>query len=296
MKKNFNGVVAALVTPFTRTGAINHNELKRLVRYLINQHIDGFYVGGSTSEAFLLSQDERKEILETVVAENNGDKFIVAHVGHISTDFAIELAQHAKSCGVDAVSAINPFYYKFSTEEVLDYYRDIALTSRMPLFIYNFPDFSGFSFTNDMLCKLREDTPVIGVKFTSKDFYEMERMKSANADLTIWNGYDEMLLSGLAAGADGGVGSTYCCILPIIKGIYDSFGHKDIQAAQSYQRIANDFIDVIVKYGVYASIKTILGFDGLNFGSCRKPFKTISEQGVAELRAVYEKYRVTLKS
>ena len=57
---------------------------------------------------------------------------------------------------------------------------------------------------------------VAGVKFTSSDFFQLERMKRAHPDLTIWNGYDEMLLSGLSAGADGGIGSTYNVLCPTI--------------------------------------------------------------------------------
>ena len=74
MKKEYAGLHAALVTPYTETGEVNYRELKKLVRRLIAEGIDGFYVGGSTAETFLLTESERKGILEAVLEENNGEK------------------------------------------------------------------------------------------------------------------------------------------------------------------------------------------------------------------------------
>jgi N-acetylneuraminate lyase len=290
MTREYKGLLAALVTPFDREGKVNTRELRKLVRLLIGKGIDGFYTAGSTGEAFLLSIEERKEILQAVLEENNGEKLVIAHVGHISTSFAADLAADAHRQGADAVSAISPFYYKFSFEEIKNYYFDIIEACGLPMFIYNFPDLSGFSLTTEKLKVLRENRLVSGVKFTSNNFYELERMKTQNPDLAIWNGYDEMLLSGLSAGADGGIGSTYCCILPLIRGIYDNYIKGDMTEARIFQQRANSCIDIICRHGVFASIKTMLSFEGLSFGNCRKPFKQITAQGIEELKEIYQKH------
>ncbi len=290
MSKQFSGVLSALVTPYTEQGEINIAELKRLVRYEINKGIDGFYVGGSTGEAFLLTQEERKRILEAVVEENNGEKLVISHVGQISTSFAIDLSLHAKSVGVDAISAISPFYYNFSVKEIKDYYFDIVDHCDMPMFIYNFPAFSGFALTNDILQEFCQNPNIIGVKYTSNDLYQMERMKALNPDLVIWNGYDEIFLSGLVAGADGGIGSTYNCMGQLIRRIYDNYKNGDMEAAKEVQKIVNNVIGVMIKNGVIASVKALLEFDGFSFGGCRRPFAAITEDGKKELFAVYQKY------
>ncbi len=121
MNKKFGGIYAALVTPYTKDGAVDYENVKRLVRHLINNDIDGFYVGGSTAEAFLLTEEERKKILEAVVEENNGEKPVICHTGAISTDMAISYAKHAEAVGADAVSSISPFYYKFSEAEIIGF-------------------------------------------------------------------------------------------------------------------------------------------------------------------------------
>lgn len=290
MKTDFSGIAAALVTPYTTQGDVNYSELRKLVRYLIKKGIDGFYVCGSTAEVFLLTPEERKAILEAVVEENNGEKFVIAHVGQISTDMAIDMAVHAKSAGADAISSISPFYYPFTGDEIKNYYFDIMDYSDMPMFIYNFPKFSGFNLTNEILTEFRQNPHVIGVKFTSNDFFQMERMKTMHPDLVILNGYDEMLLSGLAAGADGGIGSTYNCMSPLIRRIYDNQRAGNYNMARSYQQQVNHVIEIMVKYGVFGSVKALLEMQGFSFNGCRKPFAPVPAQGITELRAVHEKY------
>ncbi|MBQ4640789.1 MAG: dihydrodipicolinate synthase family protein, partial [Clostridia bacterium] len=69
------------------------------------------------------------------------------------------------------------------------------------------PVLSGFSLTPELLDEMCKCPWVAGVKFTATDFFQLERMKKSHPELTVWNGFDEMLLSGLSAGADGGIGS-----------------------------------------------------------------------------------------
>lgn len=288
--KAFKGICAALLTPYDREGKVNHPMLARQVRWLIEQGIDGFYVCGSTGEAFLLSTDERKAVLDTVCEANNGEKLVMAHIGQIATEHALELGYHAKAAGVDAVSSISPFYYKFTTQEIKQYYLDLMNTLEMPFFIYNFPAFSGFSLTPELLDEMCACKYVAGVKFTASDFFQLERMKHAHPQLTVWNGYDEMLLSGLSAGADGGIGSTYNVLCTGVHKIYDAFRAGDCATAQRYQHVVNDMISLICKYGVFPSIKAILGFEGMDFGGCRKPFSDISDEAKQALKAGYEAY------
>ena len=292
----FKGAFAALLTPYDSLGNINHRVLKEQVRWLIGQGIDGFYVCGSTGEAFLLSPDERKAELESVCEANNGEKTVIAHVGEIATEHAVELARHAERLNVDAISSISPFYYKFSKEEIMTYYGELMESVDLPFFIYNFPKLSGFSITLDILEEMRKYTQLAGVKFTDSDFYLLERMKRAYPELCVWNGYDEKLLCGLSMGADGGVGSTYNVLCPAIKGILSNFEKGNMQKAQEYQHLVNDMITVMSKCGnVFSAIKTILTFEGMDFGGCRKPFHALSQEDVENIEHAYNVYLKSLE-
>lgn len=290
MKKEFYGVYPALVTPYNEDMSVNYEMLAKHVEWLLEQGMDGFYVTGSSAETFLLSDEERKKILETVVKANGGRGKVICHVGAISTDAAVEHAKYAQSVGADAISAISPFYYKFSKREITEYYKTIMAAVDLPMFVYNFPNFSGFSLSEDVVDELKECGNLAGVKYTSSDFFLMERIKTKNPELVLWNGFDEMLVCGMAMGADGGIGSTYNCMPNVIRKIYDAYTAGDFTAAQKWQKHANYVIEAICKYGVFASIKTLLGFQGMDFGGCRKPFGEITEEGVMELRKVYDQY------
>ena len=110
MNESYHGIYAALVTPYTEDGKVHYDELKKLVCHLIDQGLDGFYVNGSTAEAFLLSREEREKILAAVVEANAGRRKVICHVGAISTDEAIRYTRHAEQTGADAVSAISPCF------------------------------------------------------------------------------------------------------------------------------------------------------------------------------------------
>lgn len=290
MEKNFHGVYAALVTPYNEDKTINYDMVTEHVNWLIDQGIDGFYVTGSSAEVFLMDDNERREVLKTVIKANDGRKKVISHVGAISTDAAISYAKFAKEVGADAVSAISPFYYKFSKREITDYYKEIMGAAELPMFVYNFPNFSGFSLTEDVVDELKQMGNLEGIKYTSSDFFLMERIKTKNPDLVMWNGFDEMLVCGLSMGADGGIGSTYNCMPKVIHKIYDAYQAGNLEEAEKWQKHANYVIEAICKYGVFASVKTILGFEGMDFGGCRKPFAEMTAEGKEELRQVYDTY------
>lgn len=276
--KNLRGIMPALLTPFTPSGEVNKKALRKLIEMNIHKGVSGFYSCGSSAEAFLLTMDERKDILETVVDTVNGRCAVIAHIGAISQDTAIELASHAEKAGVDAVSSIPPFYYNFTFEEIKSYYYSIADEVSTPILIYNFPAFSGITLTVDRAREFLCDERFIGIKHTSSDFYALNRLKKMYPNKLIFNGYDEMLLSGLAAGADGGIGSTYNFMAEKYIRIMELFQEGKMEEAQRIQTEVDNIIDVLGKVGVMPGEKAILTMMGMDFGECRKPFKSVTEE------------------
>lgn len=290
MNELFHGVFPALLTPFDKSGAVNYDALRALVRCNLQKGVNGFYVCGSTSEAFLLTNEERKTILETVRDETAGKAAVIAHVGCIGQDMAVDLARHAKAVGADAISSVPPFYYGFSFAEIKDYY--FALSDEgLPVFIYNFTAAGGAKLTTDHFREFLADPRFIGVKHTSSDFFMLERLKTYRPDAVIFNGYDEMFLSGLAAGADGGIGSTYNFMAEKYVAIEKLFRAGDLEAARAEQNRANNIIAALLQYGVMPSCKVLCRHIGLDLGECRRPFRALTEEQERMLIDVYEKNR-----
>ena len=116
-------LITALPTAFDEEGLIQTKGIKEMVRFNIdNNKVDGLYVGGSTGEAFLLSFEDKKELFKAVAEENQGAVKLMAQIGSLNINESMELACYVEALGYDVVSAVPPFYYKFSKEEVLNYF------------------------------------------------------------------------------------------------------------------------------------------------------------------------------
>lgn len=276
--KKIGGVIPAIFTPFAADGSVNTEQLVKLTEFDLAQGVSGFYVNGSSGEAFLLSDEERRHVYRTV-KETVGDRAsCIAHVGCISTAQAVGFAKYAAELKYDAVSAVAPFYYKFSAKEIMKYYFDIVDSCGLPLLIYNIPVLSGVELSFDDICTLLSDERIIGVKYTASDFFKMQRIKNAFPDKVMLNGFDEMFACGLISGADGGIGSTYNFMAKKFIRITELFREKKIEEMQAVQNEANLVIAELLKYGVMPGSKAILDMFGLDMGDSRPPFSALTAE------------------
>lgn len=276
--KTLHGIYPALITPYTSDNQVNDAALREIMELNIQKGVAGFYVGGSTGEAFALTMEERKHILEVAVDQNKGRVNIISHVGCISTDQAVELALHAKGLGVDAISAVPPFYYKFSFEDILQHYNTIANAAQLPLVVYNIPSMSGVELTPQHVAQLLKNPYIVGVKHTSMNLYQLERMSTATPEMLIFNGHDEVCLAGLSLGANGAIGSTYNVMAEKFIAIYDLFKQGEFAKALEIQKQANHVIEALIKTDVFAGIKYMLKKKyGIDCGPIRAPFRALSQ-------------------
>ena len=165
----FKGVFTALLTPFDKENKINEKALEALVKHNLSMGVKGFYVCGSTGEAFLLSTDERKQVME-IVKDCAKGATLIAHIGSVNEAEATELAKCAEKLGYNAISSVAPFYYKFSFEEIKGYYNRLADSVNLPMLVYHFPAFSGVNMGINEMRQFLGDDKFIGIKFTSNDF------------------------------------------------------------------------------------------------------------------------------
>lgn len=276
--EKFKGIFSALLTPFDAQGAFYPEAMEQLVEFNIANGIDGFYVGGSTGEGMLLTNEERKEVFRCVAEANRGRTTLIAHVGTISTDAAMDMARSAQALGYDAISAVAPFYYSFSYEAIMGYYKDIVSSVDLPMIIYNFPNSGGFAFTKEIANTLFQDERFIGIKHTSGDMFTLQQFKHMDREILVYNGFDETLLAGLAMGADGAIGSTYNFMGKKFKQIMEDFQAGRLADAQQGQAEADAIICEMIQYGVFQSEKAILTEMGIPMGECRKPFLPITQE------------------
>ena len=278
MKTAFQGVFPALITPLTKDEKLNISALEKLLAYEMKEGADGFYIGGATGEGLLLDIPERKKLCEKSIEFIGKDKTKIVHITDMNFRNTIELAKHAEAAGADAISSIAPIYFKYDENEIYEYYKAIAASVNIPVIIY-YTVAAGVNISLDLFTRLFAVDNITGVKWTSSNYYEMISLREKFPDATIFNGPDEMLVCGLAGGANGGIGSTYNIMYPTIREIYDRFRAGDITGAQEAQKKADKIIRAILKYSVIPVCKLVLEERGIEVGNASFPMvKYTAEQ------------------
>jgi len=238
----------------------------------------------------MLSTEEKKRIFEIAKDEAKNEIKLIAQVGSINVYESVELAKFATELGYDAISAVTPFYYKFSFNEIKDYYNTIIDSVDNRLIIYSIPFLTGVDMSVEQFGELFENEKIIGVKFTAADFYLLERLRKAYPNHLIYAGFDEMMLPATVLGVDGAIGSTFNVNGIRARQIFDLAKEGKIEAAREIQHATNDLISAILSNGLYATLKELLKLSGVDAGYCRKPMALTTDTQVEEAKNIFDKY------
>lgn len=295
----FQGIIPAFYACYDKEGNISPEAVRELTRWFIQKGVKGLYVGGSSGECIYQGKEERKLVLENVMAEAKGKLTIIAHVACNNTADSQELAAHAESLGVDAIASIPPIYFHLPSYAIAKYWNDIsAAAPNTDFVIYNIPQLAGVSLTVPLLKKMLENPRCIGVKNSSMPTQDIQMWRDEGA--IVFNGPDEQLISGLVMGATGGIGGTYGVMPELYLELYRCVKSGDLAKALDIQ---NDCCRIIYKMcsahgNMYAVIKEILRkLGGPDCGSVRAPLAelveddaTVVEESVAMIQAAVAKY------
>lgn len=281
------GIFTALITPFHLDGSINEKGLRDVVRYNIDKMgIHGLYVGGSTGENFLLSKENKQDIFRIVKEEAGNKVNLIAQIGSLNIEEAIELGKYATELGYDALSSVTPYYYKFSFKEIKNYYSRLIEATGNKMIIYSIPVLTGVNFNLEEFDQILNLPNVIGVKFTDTDFVKLERLKRLYPDKTFLFGFDEIMLAGCVFNADGAIGSTYNVMGDKAVAIYNLVQEEKINEARKIQSNMNQIIEIMIQHGVYQSIKEVLKLKGIDGGHMKFPFSELSEESKEEVKKI----------
>ena len=279
----YQGIFPAFYACYDKEGQISAEAVRALARYFLDKGVKGLYVGGSSGECIYQSVAERKLLLENVMAEVGGKLTIIAHVACNNTADSRELAAHAESLGVDAIASIPPIYFHLPPASIAKYWNDISdAAPNTDFVIYNIPQLAGVALTVPLLKEMLKNPRVIGVKNSSMPVQDIQMWRDEGA--FVFNGPDEQLLSGLAAGAGGGIGGTYGAMPELYLKIFALYQAGDMVKGRELQ---NECCRIIYKMctaqgNLYAVIKEILRrTGGPDIGGVRAPLASLVESDFA---------------
>lgn len=301
----YRGVIPAFYACYDGDGAVSRDAARRLTRYFVEQGVKGVYVGGSSGECIYQSVEDRKKTLEAVMEEGAGRLTVIAHVACNNTKDSQELAAHAAKLGVDAIAAIPPIYFKLPEYSVAGYWNDIsAAAPDTDFIIYNIPQLAGTALTMSLLKTMLLNPQVAGVKNSSMPVQDIQMFKAeamgTRDDFIVFNGPDEQLVSGLAMGADAGIGGTYGAMPELARRIYTLAMEGRYKEAKAIQYDVNEIIYKLCsgRGNMYGMIKEVLRISrGIDIGGVRKPLtdlddrdRAIAGEAAAMIEAAKEKY------
>lgn len=290
------GVIPAMLTCFDKDGVFDEKAQRALTRFLISRGVDGLYLTGSTGEAFLMDEKSRKEAVEVTLDEVAGQVPVIVHVGDIGTKKSIDYARHAEKCGAAAVSSVPPFYWKFTTNEILSYYADVSSSVTVPMIVYNIALAGLVDFAT--IKKLAKIDNVKGIKYTATTHNEILRIKDeVGEDFKVYSGADEMALSGFCYGADGIIGSFYNIIPELFIELRKSYLAGDIVNSRLMQKKANAIIYYVLANHFFDTIKATLKWSGVCSSTVLAPFYKLNDEDEErirrELKELCQKYDIT---
>lgn len=282
----FRGIMPALVSPLNTDETVNLSVLRQLVEHFLKKGANGFYLAGATGEGLALNPNERRKLAECAVEAVGGRVPCIVQVA--STDFgeAVRLAKHAERIGASAISSTPPIFFRYDEDDVYNYYKALSDAVHIPIMIYNSP-LAGFPISPAFAARMFEIDCVTSIKWTSSDYFGLMQLKQLTCgEMDIMNGPDEMLLMGLSAGADGGIGTTYNFMLTHFLSVYRAFCSNDMEKAQEYQNKITAIIGALRSVKGCPSIpasKALLEEAGFAVGDAAFPMKKLSEEKKKEL-------------
>jgi len=294
MKRHLRGLIAAPFTPMNADSSVNLDAIEKQADLLSGGGVSGVFICGTTGEGVSLTISERLEIAERWQAVAEEGFPVIVNVGHLCLTDCKVLAAHARKIGAHAIAAMAPCFFKpGSVEDLVEFCADVAAAApELPFYYYHIPALSGVTLSVfDFLKEAADRIPTLaGVKFTDEDLMEFGRclaLEGGRFDMLF--GRDEILLSALALGARGAVGSTYNFAAPLYLKIMQAHEAGDLATAQREQTRAMELVHVLETFGVLSAGKSIMRMIGVDCGPLRLPLRTLTHDQYERLHAELER-------
>ena len=293
--EKIKGLIDAPFTPFHEDGSLNLAPIPEYAALLARNGLKGVFINGSSGEGYMLTEEERMQLAEAWMAAVPKDFKVIVHVGSTSVMSSRRLAEHAQKIGAWGIGAMaTPFPKIGNIEQLCRYCEEIASAApELPFYYYHIPAFNGaFLSMYDFLKAVDGRIPnFAGIKYTFESLYEYNRCRRyQNGKFDMLHGQDETILPCLAmGGAQGGIGGTTNYNGRCLTGILEAWEKGDWEKARQLQDFAQDVIDVICNFrGNIVGGKRIMKLIGLDLGSNRVPFMSVTDEEEQELRRQLE--------
>lgn len=298
MSDKIRGIVLPSPTVFLEDGRVDERLMRELTDWLIACGVHAFFILGSYGQGPAMNPDERKKVAEIIVAQVKHRVPVVVHVGAVDPFTAVDLAQHAKAIGADAIGHVGPYYYADRSEyEIIEHFKMVDRAVGMPMLVYNNPRYSGYNIHPAFMARLVEAVPnIFGAKLAMGSVDEaMAYLKTVKSPFAPY-----ALASNLVPGMSVGIAGTISPPLAVtpelgvalVRAIDTGKAEEALELQKKVIRIHDIFLRLAGPFGrtIYREAMRLRGFDVKMYP--RWPSRPLSREAHDELTELFTELRI----
>ena len=244
--------ITPAVTPLLENGTLDVEGCKALYEHLIRGGVDGILVLGSIGEFFALSMETKKQLISLAVQQVAHRVQLIIGTADMVYENVVELSNYALAEGADAVIVVPPFYFWLNAQSIEEYYDKLAQEIKGNLYIYNFPDRTGYQIPADVIARLAmKHKNIVGCKDTISGMDHtreiIKAVKPQRPEFEVFSGFDDNFAHNVISGGDGCIGGLSNLAPEVTSKWVDAFRKNDMEAVSALQQKIDRMMNI---YGV----------------------------------------------
>jgi 4-hydroxy-tetrahydrodipicolinate synthase len=280
------GVLPALITPFTKDNRVDKDGIRQNIEYLIDGGVSGVVPCGTTGEAATLSIKEHEKVIEYAVEFSSVP--VVAGTGSNNTTEALELTKFAQDAGADAALLITPYYNKPNDSGMLKHFMTVASGVDIPIIIYNVPSRTGINLKPELIAKLAKVSNIVGIKEASGSLFDQVTRiieLTKGEDFAVLSGDDGLTLPILSIGGSGVISVVANVAPKLVVSMVEAFRNGDREKARELHLTLAPLIRVMFLETNPIPVKKAVELIGLPAGNLRLPLAALSIDNEKKLKS-----------
>ncbi|MDO6807723.1 dihydrodipicolinate synthase family protein [Zobellia galactanivorans] len=272
MKFEWKGVMPAVTTKFNSDDTLDLNMFRTNIEAQIEAGVHGIVLGGSLGEASTLGAEEKKILIKETVQIVDGKIPVIMTIAEQATKVALQAVKDAEESGADGLMVLPPMRYKSTDHETIEFFKEIASSTELPIMIYNNPVDYKIEVTVDMFKELLQLKNITAVKESTRDIINIGRLRNEfGSDLSILTGVDPLALESLLIGADGWVAGLVCAFPAETVAIYELAKAGYAKEATEIYRWFLPLLELDISPQLVQNIKLAEVATGIGTENVRKP-------------------------
>jgi 4-hydroxy-tetrahydrodipicolinate synthase len=277
MSIQWKGVMPALTTKFTADDKLDLNLFEKNLNAQLNAGVEGVILGGTLGEASVLSHEEKFELIRFAVEKIAGRVPVIVNIAEGSTREAVGLAHNSEKYGATGLMMLPPMRYKSDHRETVNFFKEVARETPLPMMVYNNPVDYKIEVTLDMFEELADQSNIQAVKESTRDVTNVTRMINRFGDrFKILCGVDTIAMEELVMGADGWVAGLVCAFPRETVAIYRHVKAGRLKEALQIHRWFLPLLELDIHPKLVQYIKLAEAETGIGSENVRAPRLTLA--------------------